>query len=211
MPRRTIQLDNRIYSCSHLMIRRTPCGSVSGRIEVRVTDELTGAAPNSRTRSRSKSGDFFSRLGSDGLGGLVGLPRQVFPALQARDYPVHLTIDAARYERRDHREGCSSGSQLPGRIHACRSSISHLHRESGLHCRANRALDQQCQHAVTGCADHRDGHMANAAVGQCLDPSRSAEYCFAGAASVCRSRGLDAVAGAAGFDAGHRRRQSADG
>ena len=97
MPRRTIQLDNRtiVFSPDDPVL---PVDRFQAIIKVRVTDELTGAAPNSRTTLDVKERGFFPRLGSDGLGGLVGLPRQVFPALQARDYQVNqFMLDAMPY------------------------------------------------------------------------------------------------------------------
>jgi len=99
MSRRAIQIDNR-----NILYSPDDPTSVVDRfqavLKVRVTDELTGAAPNSQSLLQVKERGFFSRLGNDGFGGLVAIPRQVFPALQARNYPLHLTIGAARYERR---------------------------------------------------------------------------------------------------------------
>ena len=103
MPRRTVQLGNRII----LYSPDDPVPVVDrfqAVMKVRVTDELTGGAPNSRTTVAVKERGLFSRLGDDGLGGLVGVPRQLFPALQARKYSLHLTISAARYEPRASRK-----------------------------------------------------------------------------------------------------------
>lgn len=127
MPRRTIQLDNRtiVFSPDDPVL---PVDRFQAIIKVRVTDELTGAAPNSRTTLEVKERGFFPRLGSDGLGGLVGLPRQVFPALQARDYPVHLTIDAARYERRDHKKDVPQDLSFPTTFTPAEVDIA-LHRQ----------------------------------------------------------------------------------
>ena len=99
MSRRAIQINNR-----NILYSPDDPTSVVDRfqavLKVRVTDELTGSAPNSQSLLQVKERGFFSRLGNDGLGGLVAIPRQVFPALQARNYTLHLTIGAARYERR---------------------------------------------------------------------------------------------------------------
>ncbi|MGH8248623.1 MAG: hypothetical protein ACREUU_19615 [Gammaproteobacteria bacterium] len=100
MSRRTVQLGNRIilFSPDDPV---PPVNRIQAVMKVRVTDELTGTAPDGRITLEVKERGFFPRLGSDGLGGLSGIPHELFPALQARDYPVHLTISAERYESRE--------------------------------------------------------------------------------------------------------------
>src|SRR5688500_11986136 len=113
MSRRAIQVDNRI-----ILYSPDDPASIVDRfqavLKVRVTDELTGAAPNSQSVLQVKERGFVSRLGKDGLGGLVAIPRQVFPALQARNYPLHLTIGAARYERRVVQKDVPQDFNFPG-------------------------------------------------------------------------------------------------
>ena len=128
MPRRTIQVDNRI-----ILYSPDDPPSVVDRfqavLKVRVTDELTGAAPNSPAAIKVEERGFFSRLGNDGLGGLVGIPRQVFPALQAQDYPIHLTISAPRYGRRALEKDVPQDFNFPGAFTPQELDIA-LHRES---------------------------------------------------------------------------------
>ena len=128
MPRRTIQVDNRI-----ILYSPDDPPSVVDRfqavLKVRVTDELTGAAPNSPAAIKVEERGFFSRLGNDGLGGLVGIPRQVFPALQAQDYPIHLTISAPRYGRRALEKDVPQDFNFPGTFTPQELDIA-LHRES---------------------------------------------------------------------------------
>jgi len=113
MSRRAIQVGN-----TNILYSPDDPASVVDRfqavLKVRVTDELTGAAPNSQSLLQVKERGFFSRLGNGGLGGLVAIPRQVFPALQARNYPLHLTIGAARYERRVFQKDVPQDFNFPG-------------------------------------------------------------------------------------------------
>jgi hypothetical protein len=127
MSRRAIQVDNR-----NILYSPDDPASVVDRfqavLKVRVTDELTGTAPNSQSVLQVKERGFFSRLGNDGLGGLGAIPRQVFPALQARNYPLHLTIGAARYERRVFQKDVPQDFNFPGTFTPQELDIA-LHRE----------------------------------------------------------------------------------
>jgi len=127
MPRRTIQIDNRavLYSPDD---PPSVVDRFQAVLEVRVTDELTGAAPASPVSIKVQERGFFSRLGNDGLGGLVGIPRQVFPALQAQDYPLHLTISAARYARRALKKDITQDINFPGTFTPQHLDLA-LHRE----------------------------------------------------------------------------------
>lgn len=113
MSRRAIQIGNR-----NILYSPDNPASVVDRfqavLKVRVTDELTGSAPSSQSLLQVEERGFFSRLGNDGLGGLVAIPRQVFPALQARNYPLHLTIGAAGYERRIFQKDVPQDFNFPG-------------------------------------------------------------------------------------------------
>jgi hypothetical protein len=109
MSRRTVQLDNRTI----LFSRDDPVPPVNRMqavVKVRVTDELTGTAPNGRMTLAVKEHGFLSRLGSDGFGGLIGIPQQFFQALQPPDYPVHLTISAERYLSRELEQNIPKGN-----------------------------------------------------------------------------------------------------
>jgi hypothetical protein len=126
MSRRAIQIGNR-----NILYSPDDPASVVDRfqavLKVRVTDELTGSAPNSQTLLQVKERGFFSRLGNDGLGGLVAIPRQVFPALQARNYPLHLTIGALGYERRIFQKDVPQDINFPGAFTPQKLDIA-LHR-----------------------------------------------------------------------------------
>lgn len=127
MSRRAIQVGNRI-----ILYSPDDPASVVDRfqavLKVRVTDELTGVAPASPVSIKVEERGFFSRLGNDGLGGLVGIPRQVFPALQAQNYPLHLTISAARYGRRALKKDIPQDLSFPATFTAEDLSLA-LHRE----------------------------------------------------------------------------------
>jgi hypothetical protein len=100
MSRRTVQLGNRFILFSPddpvPLVNR-----IQAVAKVRVTDELTGTAPDGRITLEVKERGFLPRVGGDGLGGLIGIPRQLFPALQAIDYLVHVTISAEKYLSRE--------------------------------------------------------------------------------------------------------------
>ena len=70
-------------------------------VKLRVTDELTAAPIDSPITLQVREPGFFQRAASGGLAGLIGIPRQVFPALQINDYVVHLTLSADRYLSRE--------------------------------------------------------------------------------------------------------------
>ena len=98
--RRAIQLENKT-----VLFSPDDAAPIVDRIQalvkIRVTDELTGGPPEGRVTIQVREQGLIPRMGSDGLGGLVGIPRQVFPGLQTIDYFVHLTIRAERYLSRD--------------------------------------------------------------------------------------------------------------
>jgi hypothetical protein len=112
MSRRTVQLDNRIilFSPDDPV---PPVNRMQAVMKVRVTDELTGTAPEGRLALEVKERGFLSRLGSDGFGGLIGIPQQFFQALLAPDYPVHLTIRAERYLSRELERNIPKGPNFP--------------------------------------------------------------------------------------------------
>ena len=70
-------------------------------VKLRVTDELTAAPIDSPITLQVREPGFVQRAASGGLAGLIGIPRQVFPALQINDYVVHLTLSADRYLSRE--------------------------------------------------------------------------------------------------------------
>ncbi len=112
MSRRTVQLGNRII----LFSPDDPVPSVNriqAVMKVRVTDELTGTAPDSRITLEVRERGFLPRLGSDGFGGLIGIPQQFFQAVQSPNFPVHLTISAERYLSRELEQNIPKGPNFP--------------------------------------------------------------------------------------------------
>ena len=100
MSRRAVQLSNKsiLFSPDDPV---PPVNRIQAVVKVRITDELTDAAPDSRVTFEVKEHGFFQRIGSHGFGGLIGIPQQLFPALQTKDYLVHVTINAERYVSRE--------------------------------------------------------------------------------------------------------------
>ncbi|MGH7843828.1 MAG: hypothetical protein ACREQW_01460 [Candidatus Binatia bacterium] len=112
MSRRTVQLGSRIILVSP-DDPVPPVNRMQAVMKVRVTDELTGIAPDGRIALEVKERDFLSRLGSDGFGGLIGIPQHFFQALQGPDYPVHLTISGERYLSRELERNIPKGPNFP--------------------------------------------------------------------------------------------------
>jgi hypothetical protein len=104
MSRRNIQLENRI-----VVISPDDPPPLAGRIQalfkLRITDELTTRPPESAISLRVEEKGYIARVASDGLAGLVGIPQRVIPQLNAKSYPINLTISAPGYaDRRLHEE-----------------------------------------------------------------------------------------------------------
>ena len=74
---------------------------IQALVKLRITDELTATPVDSPVAVQVRERGFVPRISSGGLVGLVGVPRQVFPALQTADYVVHLTVSADRYLSRE--------------------------------------------------------------------------------------------------------------
>ena len=127
MSRRTVQLGNRIILFSPddpvPLVNR-----IQAVMKVRVTDELTGTAPDGRITLDVKERGFLPLLGSDGFGGLIGIPQQLFPALQATAYPVHLTISAERYTSRELEKNVPQDLSFPATFTALEIDVA-LHRQ----------------------------------------------------------------------------------
>src|SRR5262245_31588264 len=94
--RRIVQLENKtiLFAPDDPV---PPVDRIQALVKLRVTDELTGRPPDSQITIDVQERAFFPRAANDGLAGLVGIPRQVFPALKTMDYFVHLTVRAGRY------------------------------------------------------------------------------------------------------------------
>jgi hypothetical protein len=66
-------------------------------VKVRLIDELTGQAPAGPSAIRTSLRGIFTRVRSDGIGGVVGVPIDVFPGLNAQIYSVPLSIISEGY------------------------------------------------------------------------------------------------------------------
>ncbi|MFL6277645.1 MAG: hypothetical protein ACJ74G_20865 [Blastocatellia bacterium] len=60
-------------------------------------DELTGQAPAGPSLIRTPLKNVGARMGADSIGGIIGTPRAVFPALNAQPYTVHLSVVSEGY------------------------------------------------------------------------------------------------------------------
>lgn len=101
---------------------------IQALVKLRVTDELTAAAIESQVTLRIREPGFVPRTASGGLTGLIGIPRQVFPALQTNDYILHLTISAARYLSRELQVNVPKDPGFPNSFTPLQLNVG-LHRE----------------------------------------------------------------------------------
>src|SRR5262249_14962047 len=63
----------------------------------RLIDELTGGAPAGPSAIKTSMRGVFTRVRPDGTGGVVGIPRDVFPKLNSQPYSVPLSIVSEGY------------------------------------------------------------------------------------------------------------------
>lgn len=69
-------------------------------LRLRIFDELFDQPkrpPRGFITVRSRTPHVTPRVAEDGVAGLVAVPRQAFPALNAQGYPVHAVVEAAGY------------------------------------------------------------------------------------------------------------------
>ena len=127
MSRRNIQLENRIVIISAddpvPLVRR-----IQAVFKLRITDELTTRPPESTISLKVEERGYIPRVASDGLAGLVGIPQQVIPQLNAKGYPIHLTISAPGYVDRELQEEIPQDLNFPLHFSARQVDLS-LHRE----------------------------------------------------------------------------------
>jgi hypothetical protein len=100
MSRRVIQLEDRTI----LFSPDDPAplaGRLQALLKMRMSDELTGAPPDNQLTIKVSERGFIPRVASGGIAGLVGIPGQVFPNLNAQDYFVRLTIQSEGYVARN--------------------------------------------------------------------------------------------------------------
>lgn len=75
-----------------------PAGDrIQALARVRVLDELTGKPAASPFNLQTTLPLAQIRRAGDGIGGLVGMPRQVFPNLKLQAYDFQLTVSAEGY------------------------------------------------------------------------------------------------------------------
>ena len=127
MSRRNIQLENRIVIFSPddpvPLVNR-----IQALFKLRITDELTTRPPESTINLRVEERNYTARVASDGLAGLVGIPQQVIPGLNAQGYPVNLTVSAAGYLTRELHEEIRKDLSFPTHFAARQVDLA-LHRE----------------------------------------------------------------------------------
>jgi len=96
MLRRIVETNDRMYLFSP--DDPPPLGArLWGLVKLRLIDELSGEPPDSIATVRALEPNLVSRVTSDGIGGLIGIPLQVFPDLGTTNRSVHLTVSAEGY------------------------------------------------------------------------------------------------------------------
>jgi hypothetical protein len=127
MSRRNIQLENRIVIFSP--DDPVPLANrIQALLKLRITDELTTRPPESTINLRVEERNYTPRVSGDGLAGLVGIPQQVIPRLNAQNYPVNLTVSAAGYLTRKLHKEIPQDLSFPTHFAARQVDLA-LHRE----------------------------------------------------------------------------------
>jgi hypothetical protein len=127
MSRRNIQLGNRIVIFSP--DDPVPLANrIQALLKLRITDELTARPPESTINLRVEQRDYTPRVAGDGIAGLVGIPQQVIPRLNAQNYPVDLTVSVGGYLTRELHEEIPQDPGFPLHFGARQIDVS-LHRE----------------------------------------------------------------------------------
>ena len=127
MSRRTVQLKDRT-----VIISPEEPVALANRIQailkLRITDELTSKPPLSNIDLRVEEKGYTTRVASDGLAGLVGIPFRVIPRLDLKDYPVNLTVSAEGYLTRELHELILQDPAFPGHFEPRKIDLP-LHRQ----------------------------------------------------------------------------------
>jgi hypothetical protein len=127
MSRRTIQLENRTINFSP--DDRIPLANrIQAVLKLLVTDELTSKPPESTITLKVEEKGYTPRVASDGLVGLVAVPLQVIPRLDAQNYPVNLTVRAQGYLTRELHVEILQDPNFPTHFAAMQIDLA-LHRE----------------------------------------------------------------------------------
>jgi hypothetical protein len=98
-------------------------------VRARVVDELTGEPPVTRMTVETDRTDVTTRAATGGLVGLVGIPSRAFPALNAQDYRVGLTVGAEGYVARRESVKVAKDTSFPAVFAATNVGDLALHRE----------------------------------------------------------------------------------
>jgi hypothetical protein len=127
MSRRTIQLENQtiIYSPDDPV---PLANRIQALLKLIITDELTSKPPEGSIELRVEEKGYTPRVANDGLAGLVGVPLQVIPRLDAQNYPVNLTVSAKGYLTRELHEEIPQDSTFPLHFAARQIDLA-LHRK----------------------------------------------------------------------------------
>lgn len=126
MSRLTIDVDGRSVRFSPddavALVNRT-----QALLKLLITDEMTGKPPESNLNLSVKESGVTTRVNRDGLSGIVGVPGQVFPKLNSRDYHLSLTLAAAGYVTREFVQPIPQDGSFPATFKAQQLEIA-LHR-----------------------------------------------------------------------------------
>jgi hypothetical protein len=99
MPSRLVEVNGRQYVFSPE--DQPPLGGrLWALVRARVIDELTGRPPLTAITLEADVTGASTRVASDGLVGVVGIPHHIFPALAMRNYTVALTVQVNGYVSR---------------------------------------------------------------------------------------------------------------
>src|SRR5205823_3569149 len=130
MARRTVQLDSQTIVAS---MDDAPPTSAAERISalavIEVRDELTGEAPLAPVSVSTRMRGAVVREGPNGVCGLVGVPRRVFPRLATQSYQVQLRVSALRYVPQDVIVGVGPVARFPAEFAAPPPVVVNLRRE----------------------------------------------------------------------------------
>jgi hypothetical protein len=76
-------------------------GRTQALVKLRLVDELNGEPPDGIITIQALENGFIPRVASDGIVGLLGNPRNVFPGLKTANYTIPVTVSADGYLSRD--------------------------------------------------------------------------------------------------------------
>jgi hypothetical protein len=126
MSRHTIQLENRtiIFSPDDPV---PSANRIQALLKLLITDELTSKPPEGTISLRVEEKGYTPRVATDGLAGLVAVPLQVIPRLNAKNYPVNLTVSAEGYLTRELHEDIPQDLGFPTHFAARQIDLA-LHR-----------------------------------------------------------------------------------